>query len=33
MHDLSKHVRGAGSQAEALVVQALTQLSSPEYSP
>ena len=33
MHDLSRHVRGAGSQAEALVVQALTQLSSPEYSP
>ena len=33
MHELSKHVPSAGSQAEALVVQALTQLSSPEYSP
>ncbi len=31
MHELSKHVRDAGSQAEALVVQALTQLSSPQY--
>ena len=33
MQELSRHVRGAGarSQAEALVVQALTQLSSPEY--
>ena len=31
MHELSNHVRTAGSQAEALVVQALTQLSSPEY--
>ena len=31
MHELSKHVRDTGSQAEALVVQALTQLSSPQY--
>jgi hypothetical protein len=33
MDALSRHVPSAGSQAEALVVQALTQLSSPEYSP
>ena len=33
MHDLSRRVPSAGSQAEGLVVQALTQLSSPEYSP
>ena len=31
MHELSKHLRGAGSQAESLVVQAFQQLSSPQF--